>query len=287
MSSTSFLVTGSKFSFLVERIRILYIRNPEYRALLFSLCAWAFLVANLFAAPHDGMHSGSITYCMPVAKAPVVGHLTYEGQNILEEEPLSSRILSMVLNGLPGWIIMVIAMMFPLLNEPLKHVAFSVKQKDRGFAISEFLIGYTLIWAIAGASFLSLPVICGIVVSHQTHFINGIVKASGFLLAAALLWYPARPVVMSKCSQTIPIRIQGWQLHFDSGYYGLKTGLACLAICWAPMAALMLAHHNFFLMYVVTIVLVCERYLLPHTSKLPAYAWGIIALTLFGIEMWG
>lgn len=67
----------------------------------------------------------------------------------------------------------------------------------------------------------------------------------------------------------MPVRIRGWQLHGDSLIYGLGMGFTCLNMCWVPIAALMLAHHNITLMSVVTIVIIYERYFLRHTSKLP------------------
>lgn len=281
MSATTDLTAdGSRYSFLAGRMRALFMRHPEWWAWVFSLFAWALSVMDSFTASHAVKDPGPIIYCMPTGTVRVAGHSTYEIQ------PVSSRILATISTGLAPWITMVVAMMFPLLTEPIRHVVFSVRRKDRKLGIFGFLVGYTITWTAAGVLFLLLPLFWDIVVGDQTPFVNGLSRASGFLLAAALIWLPARPVRMMKCGQTMPIRIQGWQLHSDSLFYGLKMGFACLNICWAPMAALMLAHHNVILMYVVTIVLFYERYLLRHTSKLPGYAWGALALTLFGIEMW-
>ena len=119
------------------------------------------------------------------------------------------------------------------------------------------------------------------IIDDSNYFTKSIIKSAGFLLAAAWFWLPGRRIRMIKCSQTMPISIQGWQLHFDNLLYGLKMGLVCISMCWASMVALVLAHHNVFLMYVITIVLVFERYLLLHTSKLPCYTWLAIAFILF------
>jgi len=177
-------------------------------------------------------------------------------------------------------------MMFPLLNEPIRHVAFSVRRKDRDFGIFWFFTGYAITWTVAGVLFRLLALFLDVMPVDQSHLLNSIIAGSGFLLAAAFTWHPARPLKMAKCGQTAPIRIHGWHLVSDSLFYGLKMGYACVNMCWAPMAALMLVHHNIVLMLAVTVVIIYERYLLPHTSKLPGYAWGVIAFTLFGIEMW-
>jgi predicted metal-binding membrane protein len=280
MSATSIQVNdGSKFSFPAGRMRTLFMMHPEWRGWFFSVFAWAFLVMNLFTASHGINHSGAVIYCIPPGTVQVAAHPAYEIQSI------SSGIFTTISNGLLPWMIMVIAMMFPLLSKPIRHVAFSVKRKDRNFGIFWFLIGYTITWTVAGVLFLLLPFFLDMLIGDQTRLINGLIQSSGFLLAAALIWLPGRPLRMMKCDQTMPIRIQNWRLHLDSLSYGLKMGFACLNMCWAPMAALALVHHNIMLMYIVTIILISERYLLPHTSKFPGYAWGAIALILLCIEM--
>lgn len=284
-SLTGFLANGGKFSSFTGRLRILLMRYPEWWVWFFSLFVWILLFMQPFIASDKGEQSGHLLYCMTAEMTPVTAHPSNEIQTILKETSVSSKVASTISNGLIPWIIMVVAMMFPLLNEPVRHVAFSVRQKDRDLGISWFLIGYTVIWTLAGVLFLLLPVVLNHAVGERTALVNGLINVSGFLLAAIIVWLPNRPLAMIRCSETIPIRIQGWQLHTDSLTYGLKMGFACLRMCWAPMAALMLVHHGVILMLVATAIIVYERYRLPHTSKLPGYAWGVIAFTLLGIEI--
>lgn len=75
-------------------------------------------------------------------------------------------------------------------------------------------------------------------------------------------------------------------MHADSLYYGLKAGIACLVMCWGSMLALVLAHHHLVLMYIITIVLIYERYLVPHTSKLAGYAWAVTGITLLVLDLY-
>jgi predicted metal-binding membrane protein len=280
-TTISSVTDDSKFSSLVGRIRPLFMKHPEWLAWFFSLFVWALLGMGLFNASQEMRHSaGHIIYCVPPGTIEVTGASAHEIQ------PIYSQVLNTIPNGILPWVIMVVAMMFPLLNEPIRQVAFSVKRRDRYLGILGFLIGYTLTWTLAGLLFLLLPFFPDMLPGNQTHFVSALIKSSGFLLAATLTWLPSRAIKMTKCSQTMPIRIEGWQLQTDCVIFGLKMGFACLHMCWAPMAALMLVKHNIFLMYVITMVIIYERYLLPHTSKLPGYAWGAIALILFGIEMW-
>jgi predicted metal-binding membrane protein len=287
MSAISSLApSGGKFLFSAGKMRTLLRMHPEWWAWFLSIVVWGLLVMDLFPAPHNAGRPGTITYCTPAGIVSVPGHSPFEAHSILKEDPFSSRILTTVSDGLLPWIFMVAAMMFPLLNEPIRHVTFSIRRKDRFFGIFWFLTGYAITWTIGGALFRLLALFLDIIAGDKSQLLRSLIIASGFLLAAALTWHPGRPVKMSKCGQTMPIRINGWHLLLDSLFYGLRMGYACLNMCWAPMAALMLVHHNIVLMLAVTVAIIYERYLLPHTSKLPGYVWGVIAFTLFSIEMW-
>jgi len=284
--STSINLAGNGGSPSVfVRLRALFPAHPEWWAWAFSMLAWMWLVVNLFSSPGQAGHPGSVTFCTSAGAILKTGLPAYAILGISKWQFILSSVPAAISNGWLPWMVMVIAMMFPLLNEPVTHVAFSVKKKDRTPGILTFLLAYTFVWTSAGMLFLLLPLFVDTILAGQTNFVNSLVMASGLLLSAALIWHPGRPIRLTKCSLTIPINIGGWQLYRDSFWYGLKMGLACLSMCWPPMAALSLTHHNLILMAAVSIVIVYERYLLPHTSKLAGYAWLIIAGILFSIQM--
>ncbi|TWJ03200.1 putative metal-binding integral membrane protein DUF2182 [Mucilaginibacter frigoritolerans] len=272
---------SNSFSFPAEKMRMLIIKHPEWWAWFLSLFAWVLIVGNLFTNAHQTGHLSMITYCTPRGIVKVLGHSPFELHAVWKEEPVSSRILTTIRTGLLPWMIMVVAMMFPLLNEPIKHVAFSVKRKDMDLGIGGFLIGYIITWTAVGVMFLLLSFFLNLIIGDLSHFASALITASGFLLAAVFIWHPGRPIKMTKCGQTAPIRIQGWHLFLDSLFYGVKMGFNCFNTCWVPMAALVLAHHNIPLMFIVTAVIIHDRYLLPHTSKFTGYAWMVVAATLF------
>lgn len=271
---------NNRLSFLTAGPRTLLIRHPEVWVWLLSVFGWTFLITDLSASSHNLKYSSSpVIYCAPLKKSPPEVHTTFKVQQ------LSSRVSATIQNKLLPWIIMVIAMMFPLLNRPVRHVAFSVRRKDSIPGIFSFLVGYMMAWIIVGLFLLQLPSAVDTLISSKAHFVNALKQSSVFFLAAAVVWLPSRPIRMIKCNQTMPIRIQGIQLYLDSLSYGWKMGFACMKICLLPMAALMLTHHNIVLMCILTIVLIYERYLLPHTSKLLGYIWTVIAFSLFTIEI--
>ena len=272
--TVSFIAQDRLFS--IRRIKAAVRTYPEWRAWFLSLLVWGFLVSNAFTATYETRNLGNIIYCMPAGNGL---------QSISKEESVSYNLLSTISNSLVPWMIMIIAMMYPLLNEPIRHVAFSVKKTDRNFGIFSFLLGYTITWTIAGVLFVSLLFFVNKIMGDQTPFVNGLIQASGFLIAATLVWLPGRAAKMTRCARTMPIRIHGWRLFWDSLHYGLRAGFTCLNICWALMVALMLTRHNFVLMSIVAIILLYERYLIKHTNRFPGHAWAILGLTLFFVEV--
>jgi predicted metal-binding membrane protein len=255
-------------------------RYPEWQACFFSLLSWAFLVMHSISISPEAKATTPVIYCVPTGTIQA----RYELQSVLQEGGIVFKMLTTISNGFVHWIEMVAAMMFPLLVEPVRHVAFSVRRKDRTLGVLGFLIGYTTTWAVAGPFFLLLPLLLDTTVGDATDLVKHLVIALGFLGTAILSWRPGRLKRMAQCRKTVPLRIHGWRVYLDSQSYGLKMGLTCLKICWASTAAVMLA-HNLALMYAATIVLISERYLVRHTSWLPGYAWTAMAITLFAISV--
>ena len=261
---------------LTARISLFFRRHPEWRAWACCLFAWFFIAINQrqFAA----VGPVNRLYCMTNG-AVLREQGTAWGELFAYYPPF-------LLQNLFPWLLMIIAMMFLLLREPLQHISVSVRKKNMVPAAFSFLLGYTLLWVVAGAGFLLLPFIGSYTLQGQSTLVKTIITAGIFMLAAILTWLPARPIQMARCSKTIPIRIEGWQVYSDSFYYGIVIGLACLHMCWAPMAAMLFTRHELLLMYIVTVVLFYERYLFTHTSRATGFAWITLAASLLLLQCW-
>jgi predicted metal-binding membrane protein len=281
MSTLSGTVLGNGNIWVVnKKIKKLLTKYPQWWVWLLSLMGWSWLFFQAIAVDNNERFPGGAIYCIPPGTTLPLNEI-----HEIAVGTFTTNIWNVVSNGLLPWLIMVIAMMYPLLDEPINHVAVSVKRKDKNWAIFDFLIGYLFVWGIIGLLFLLLPVLVNVLFENQTWIVSALIKMSGFCLCAILVWHPARGIKMIKCSQTIPIGIQSWRLHLDSLTYGMRMGVICLNICWVPMVALMLAHHNLILMYLTTGILIFERYLLPHSSKFPGYAWASLAILVLCIEI--
>ncbi|MCH8619012.1 DUF2182 domain-containing protein [Undibacterium sp. TS12] len=194
--------------------------------------------------------------------------------------PSGQQFINMVVD----WGLMIVAMMFPLLNEQIRHVASRMPANMRNAAIHWFLLAYTLQWLCTGlfiygvsfSTFSSLTAVTNKIAGQTTW--GNILPALSFALAAAWVCSPMRRNAQLACSRTIPMRIQGWRAWCDSLHYGVLSGSFCIRNCWAPMLALILAQHGLFLMILVASLLTYERYFLNYKSRALALAWTSMAL---------
>ncbi|WP_194165880.1 DUF2182 domain-containing protein [Shewanella sp. YLB-07] len=173
------------------------------------------------------------------------------------------------------WILMLIAMMFPLLMVQINHVAFASPRFRRYQSVMLFLSGYSGLWLVFATVFWGAQAAANAL--GIDHGIYPIIGVSCFVLAALLVWSKNHPIVMASCNATKSLSIQGWRANMDCLLYGLKTAQNCIRSCGLPMLALMLTGHDFMLMFLVTLALWYERYCLPHLSKQMSVWWGLLA----------
>jgi predicted metal-binding membrane protein len=134
------------------------------------------------------------------------------------------------------WLTMVIAMMFPLLAEPLRAVSFRTFPGRRTLASGTFLVGYSLVWAAAG-----VPVVW---LRAQPWSHHSISAALAFGLSALWLSTRSRGDRLRRCNTKRPLAAWGWRAPRDVFAYGARVGATCVVTCWPMMAACTLTGHS-------------------------------------------
>jgi len=155
--------------------------------------------------------------------------------------------------GLASWILMVIAMMIPTLVAPARFAAFRSLWPRRHRAILELLIGYVIVWALAGLLWQSILALTG-------WSPGPVACAIAFAAAAAWQFSSVKRRSLKACHRSRPLSPSGWLADFDCVRYGLSHGVHCVASCWLLMIAAMLPARSVPAMIVVTIICVIERY---------------------------
>lgn len=151
------------------------------------------------------------------------------------------------------WLVMIVAMMFPLVRDSIRTTAARSLWRRRHRAIAGFLAGYLGPWMAFGV------VASVAVASLRTPERFQPAAALGF--GAALLWQVTTPKrrALLACHRTRPIAPTGWRADRDCLRFGWTIGSSCLVSCWALMLACMLAGHSLPAMAGVTAACWAER----------------------------
>jgi predicted metal-binding membrane protein len=203
-------------------------RHPEWWSL--ALCAAAWLA--LIASTADG--------AAPQAWA----------RHAIHDAPAASPILD---GG--RWLTMVVAMMVPLVLEPIRTTAARSLWRRRHQAIGGFLAGYVVPWLLAGLAFAistwTLSVAIGAAVRSWWPM--------AFVLAAVWQLAPAKRRALVSCHETRPLAPHGWPALRDCFSFGWMVGVRCVATCWALMLVCVLGGHSLTIMAGIAALGAAER----------------------------
>ncbi|MEH6460180.1 copper chaperone [Chitinimonas sp. JJ19] len=177
---------------------------------------------------------------------------------------------------LGGWALMLLAMMYPLLNDNLRALAFASPWSRRHRAMVGFLAGYTMVWLLYGLLAGALLLLCFRMLSGAllaALFAPASIALLGFGTAVAWVYTPMRRRALVACHAVHAPLGSGWQADSACACHGLRIGWACLRNCWAIMTALMLTGHGLPAMLLAATVLLWERKHLRHARHGVAACW--------------
>lgn len=162
-----------------------------------------------------------------------------------------------------GWMVMIVAMMAPLLADPIVHVQQRSLRRRRRLAVLLLCLGYVAVWMLFGIPLLAL------VVGLHAALPAGVALPVALLVMLVWLVSPPRAFALQRCHRRYPLRLSGVGADLDCFAHGLQTGGACAASCWPVMAAAMLAPQHHVAMALAGILLWLERL---RVLRLPAFA---------------
>lgn len=159
-------------------------------------------ICTLGAAGHGAVHGAAAA---PIASAPLLA-------------------------GTPMWGLMALAMMTPTAMPAVHHVAGRSLYWRRRRAAVEFLAVFLGLWI--AFSLLALEPL-------SRWGAAGSALAFPLALAAAALWQqtPLKLRALRACHRSRPLPPRGWRASAGVVGFAWRNGLACVASCWAMMAA--------------------------------------------------
>jgi predicted metal-binding membrane protein len=152
---------------------------------------------------------------------------------------------------LQGWMVMSVAMMLPMVAEPMRLAAERSFWHRRHRAIAGFLAGYLGCWALIGVfvSFVHVPL------SSQNWG-----AAIAFAVAGAWQLTRWKRRALNGCHRSMPLAPRGWRADRDCIRFGAMIGTRCIVSCWALMLACFFSGHAIVATLLVTGVGFVERY---------------------------
>jgi predicted metal-binding membrane protein len=131
--------------------------------------------------------------------------------------------------------VMAVAMMVPLALPSARYVGESSLWRRRHRSIALFLASYVAAWTAAGAV---LTAVAGIASPAPRRAVVGV----AFGVAVAHQLSAGQLARLRSCQRTFPLAPEGRDADLDCLRFGTEVGRACIASCWAAMAAATAAH---------------------------------------------
>ena len=129
-----------------------------------------------------------------------------------------------------GWGLMLVAMMAPVLIQPVYHIRRRSFTQRWARSIGLFVAGYAAVWMAAGGVLLAIE-LAVIVLAPQSYL-----PAAG-LLFIALVWQfsPVKQRCLNRCHAHGELAAFGVAADWDALRFGITHGMWCAGSCWALM----------------------------------------------------
>lgn len=187
-------------------------RHPEWWSLGLSLVAWLLLLLPL---------TGSRFTLVP------------------HHHHAAARMSALWAGEVLWWIVMMVAMMWPLIIDRMRVTAGRSLWARRNWAVAIFLLGYVGPWMFGG-----LVVAALVVLLRARGWMSPAALLIVFALAAIWQLTPGKERALRLCHRTIPLAPEGLQANRDCLRYGWMIGASCLLSCGVLMAACAASGHN-------------------------------------------
>jgi len=165
-----------------------------------------------------------------------------------------------------AWALMLVAMMSPVLIQPIRHIRLRSFTHRRARSITFFVAGYAAIWMMLGGALLSVS-LAGSLSVRRSYLLTGSIA----LIAALWQFSPIKQRCLNRCHTHRELAAFGIAADFDALHFGTTHGIWCAGSCWALMLfPMVLPHGHVIAMTAVAILIFGERLEQPRP---PSWRW--------------
>ena len=225
----------------MQRLTLTLRWRPEWRVAATAAVAWLALLAGL------GMHRAHV--------GP-------------DHSPLG------VLAGLPGWSVMVVAMMVPATLPAVRHVGLNSMRRRRERAMAIYTTVYVGAWALFGVTALGAHHVLTV------HLGVGDTGALALALAVAAGWQLTRAKrrALYACGRTVPLPPIGHRADAACARYALLHARRCMQSCWAIMLVMVAVGQSSLVWMVALTALVVAEELTVRGRRFTRPAAAVLAV---------
>lgn len=165
-----------------------------------------------------------------------------------------------------GWGLMLVAMMSPVLIQPILHIHVRTFTHRRARSTALFVTGYGAIWMVLGSLLIGIE-LAVMLLAPQSYL-----PATGLLLLT-LAWQfsPTKQRCLNRCHAHSELAAFGAAADFDALRFGLTHGTWCAGSCWGLMLfPMLLPRGHIVAMAFVAILIFSERLEQPRP---PRWRW--------------
>jgi predicted metal-binding membrane protein len=212
------------------------LKRQSPRLLLASMAGWALLLPSDRQLILPGL-------CFSPGARPASGGI----EGILAFNPARALLL--------GWLAMMLAMMPPLLTQPLAHLWHRSLTHRRARATLIFAVGYSAVWLAAGIVLTAAAILIeATTIAAETPALIAVAVAVAWQIA------PFRQICLNRCHHLPRLSISGVAADLDCLHYGIALGFWCVGSCWSLMLLPLVAGElHPFVMAALSVGLVVER----------------------------
>ncbi len=134
-----------------------------------------------------------------------------------------------------GWVLMLLAMMSPMLLDPLQHIIMRSLWRLRLRMCTAYVAGYGSVWMAAGLAFMAVEAACRCLLPRPW-------LGAAVALVAACIWQcsPWKQRALNSCHMEPPLAAFGLHAYRSALRFGVTQGMWCFTSCWLLMLVPML-----------------------------------------------